>query len=199
MSLLSSLDGAGVISRNQQSCRGGDNVSRPSQKASKTLTFSLPSLSAPKKPRPIIEYAKTTRHALLKYLAILRWKAAVDLVAVLPDAASQTQLAQAGGAQVNGGTQHFPTPLSLSDSTSNSPATQQGSAYSGKGKGKATDEDVKPSAVIRGKVTDAKRIQQFMEHQNLQHDRAIEHVQHAQRIVENFRQVTRRNRTMDID
>ena len=42
-------------------------------------------------------------------------------------------------------------------------------------------------SVIGGKVTDAKRITQFMEHQNRQDEEAIGHLQHAAKMVESLR------------
>jgi mediator of RNA polymerase II transcription subunit 14 len=124
----------------------------------------LPPLNAKQRPKHIIEYAKTTRQAVLKYLAILRWKTSVDLAA-----ATSGQPAAPGAAS-------FPTPISNDDSASTSPA-----ARVGKGKGKMVD--VKG----RGKVTDSKRIQQFLEHQNKQHEDAITHIKHTARVVDGLR------------
>jgi mediator of RNA polymerase II transcription subunit 14 len=138
-------------------------------------------LNPRQKPRHVIDYAKTTRQNVLKYLAILRWKAAVDTPtsAAGPSGASQATISQAGGA--NGAS--FPTPQTNGESNDTSPAAY---AVAGKGKAKALDsEDGKP--VVRGKVTDTKRIQQFMEHQNRQHEEAIMHVKHTARVVEGLR------------
>ena len=130
---------------------------------------SLPSLPARQKPRHVIEYAKTTRQAVLKYLAILRWKTSVDIPSsTLPSVAN-----------VSSGAASFPTPHSNGES--NSPGV-----LVGKGKGKAMED---PVAVIRGKVTDAKRITHFMEHQNRQHEDTIAHLQHSARMVESLRYV----------
>jgi mediator of RNA polymerase II transcription subunit 14 len=104
---------------------------------------------------------------MLKYLAVLRWKLQVDIPTVIPSAEPQTQQ-QAS----------FPTPHSNGDSYS--PA-----ASAAKGKGRMSDEDVKVS--MRGKVTDAKRIAEYMKHQNDQHDMAVSHVQHTATNIETLR------------
>lgn len=113
----------------------------------------------------IIGYAKHTRQSVLKYLAVLRWKLQVDIPTILPVAEGQQQPS-------------FPTPHSNGDSYS--PA-----APGIKGKGKMTEEDVKVS--IRGKVTDAKRIAEYMKHQNDQHDMAVSHVRHTATNIETLR------------
>ncbi len=77
------------------------------------------------------------------------------------------------------GAASFPTPHSNGDS--NSPGVYVGV---GKGKGKAVTN---PFEVIRGKVTDAKRITHFMEHQNRQHEDAITHLEHSAKMVESLR------------
>lgn len=46
-----------------------------------------------------------------------------------------------------------------------------------------------PVPVVRGKVTDAKRITHFMEHQNRQHEDAVAHVRHAADMIESLRWV----------
>jgi mediator of RNA polymerase II transcription subunit 14 len=132
---------------------------------------SLPPLYARQKPRHIIEYAKTTRQAVLKYLAILRWKSSVDI----PSSSSSTQALT----HPFPAAESFPTPHSNGES--NSPG-----AFVGKGKGRAMDE---PVPVVRGKVTDAKRITHFMEHQNRQHEDAVAHVRHAADMIESLRWV----------
>ncbi|RSH89438.1 mediator complex subunit [Saitozyma podzolica] len=140
------------------------------------VTEVLPPLNPRQKPRHVIDYAKSTRQNVLKYLAILRWKAAVDTPA---SAAGPSGASQVGGA--NGAS--FPTPQTNGESNDTSPAAY---VIAGKGKAKAMDsEDSKP--VLRGKVTDTKRIQQFMEHQNRQHEEAIMHVKHAAKVVEGLR------------
>jgi mediator of RNA polymerase II transcription subunit 14 len=130
-------------------------------------------LNPRQRPRPIIDYAKQSRQAVLKYLAILRWKTTVD-----------TPLTSLQGTLANGqnGNQatSFPTPHSNGDSNDTSPGT-----YVGKGKGKMVDEDIKP--VTRGKVTDAKRITHFMEHQNRQHEESVTHLRHTAKIVNGLR------------
>ncbi|KAL0240364.1 hypothetical protein I308_106615 [Cryptococcus tetragattii IND107] len=129
----------------------------------------LPQLSIRERPKPIIEYAKTTRQALLKYLAVLRWKTSVDIAST-----------SAGSSVTNtAGPASFPTPHSNNDPNDNSP-----DAFAGKGKGKAQVDEL----VIKGKVTDAKRIAHFMEHQNQQHEVAIEHVKHVTKVVEGLRE-----------
>ncbi|KIR37685.1 hypothetical protein I307_06071 [Cryptococcus deuterogattii 99/473] len=129
----------------------------------------LPQLPIRERPKPIIEYAKTTRQALLKYLAVLRWKTSVDIAST-----------SAGSSVTNtAGPASFPTPHSNNDPNDNSP-----DAFAGKGKGKAQADEL----VIKGKVTDAKRIAHFMEHQNQQHEVAIEHVKHVTKVVEGLRE-----------
>jgi hypothetical protein len=54
-----------------------------------------------------------------------------------------------------------------------------------KGKGKM-NEDVK-STTIRGKVTDAKRVTEYLQYQNSQHDMAVGHIQHAAKQLESLR------------
>jgi mediator of RNA polymerase II transcription subunit 14 len=149
----------------------------PSKTSVQTLIYpSLPPLNPRQKPRHVIDYAKSTRQNVLKYLAILRWKAAVDTPA---SAAGPSGASQVGGA--NGAS--FPTPQTNGESNDTSPAAY---VIAGKGKAKAMDsEDSKP--VLRGKVTDTKRIQQFMEHQNRQHEEAIMHVKHTAKVVEGLR------------
>jgi mediator of RNA polymerase II transcription subunit 14 len=101
---------------------------------------------------------------MLKYLAVLRWKLQVDIPTVLPAPEGQPS---------------FPTPHSNGDSYS--PASGP------KGKGKMTDDDVKIS--MRGKVTDAKRIAEYMKHQNDQHDMAVSHVRHTATNIGTLRSV----------
>jgi mediator of RNA polymerase II transcription subunit 14 len=135
---------------------------------------SLPPLQPRQKPRPIIDYVKTTRQSLLKYLAVLRWKSAVDS----PIASSAAQ--GSDSTAINGAS--FPTPLTNGE-LDTSPAAY---VVAGKGKSRAFGiEETKP--VLRGKVTDTKRIQQFMEHQNRQHEEAIMHVKHTAKVVEGLR------------
>ena len=126
---------------------------------------SLPPLLSRQKPRHIIEYAKTTRQAVLNYLAILRWKTSVDI----PFSSSQPATHPAAAS--------YATPHSNGES--NSPGVTVG-----KGKGKTVEE---PAVVVRGKVTDAKRITHFMEHQNRQHEDVILHLQHSAKMVEMLR------------
>jgi mediator of RNA polymerase II transcription subunit 14 len=54
-----------------------------------------------------------------------------------------------------------------------------------KGKGKMSDGDVK--VTMRGKVTDAKRVIEYIQHQNSQHDQAIGHLQHTAKQLESLR------------
>lgn len=129
---------------------------------------------ARKKPKHIIEYAKTTRQAALKYLAVLRWKTNVDLVSLTPPPA---------GSSSTGPQASFPTPHSNGESNYTSPI-----AYPSKGKARA-GEGAADDHVIRGKVTDARRIQQFLEHQNAQHELSIEHIRHVTGLVETLRYV----------
>lgn len=156
-------------------------IMSPSKTSVQALIFlSLPPLNPRQKPRHVIDYAKTTRQNVLKYLAILRWKAAVDTPASAagPSGATQVSTSHVGA---NGAS--FPTPQTNGESNDTSPAAY---AIAGKGKAKALDsEDSKPA--VRGKVTDTKRIQQFMEHQNRQHEEAIMHVKHTAKVVEGLR------------
>jgi hypothetical protein len=75
----------------------------------------------------------------------------------------------------------FPTPHSNGDSFS--PGIGPG-----KGKGRMTglEDDIKPTT-LRGKVTDAKRITEYLLYQNSQHDMAIQHVQHSAKQIESLR------------
>lgn len=123
-----------------------------------------------KRPREIIQYAKHTRQAVLKYLAILRWKTSVDVATSAPILT------------INNAAASFPTPQTNGDSNDTSPAAL---GYLGKGKGKMVEEDVKP--LKRGRVTDAKRITHFMEHQNRQHELTIEHLKHVTKGIETLR------------
>nr|XP_018266491.1 uncharacterized protein I303_00466 [Kwoniella dejecticola CBS 10117]OBR88649.1 hypothetical protein I303_00466 [Kwoniella dejecticola CBS 10117] len=146
----------------------------------------LPPLSAKQKPKHIINYATTTRQALLKYLAVLRWKAAVDVRSSSAAASSSSSVNHASN-QINGPNgnfNNFPTPHSNGDDTS--PASV---SSNNKGKGKAIigsgdNEDV----LVKGKVTDSRRLAQFMEHQNRQHDDAVVHLQHVTKLVESLRE-----------
>ena len=129
---------------------------------------SLPKLEPRQRPRQVINYATNTRQAVLKYLAVLRWKTQVDVPTVIPaEGPAQPQSA-------------FPTPHSNGDSYS----PNVGGI---KGKGKMA-EDIKPT-MIRGKVTDAKRVTEYLQYQNSQHDMAIGHIQHAAKQLESLRQV----------
>ena len=132
----------------------------------------LPSLEPRQKPREVIAYAKNTRQAMLKYLAVLRWKTAVDV----PTVESSLANGQAGQQQQAS----FPTPHSSGDSSSPSYGA-------GKGKGKM-DEESKVS--LRGKVTDAKRITEYLLYQNSQHDMTINHVRHSAQQIESLRYAT---------
>lgn len=79
----------------------------------------------------------------------------------------------------------FPTPQtngSGGDSSNTSPAA----GYSGKGKGKATDDDLSSELAV-GKVTDAKRVTLLLDHQNRQSDEAIRHIAHVTAIVDSLR------------
>ncbi|WVR03276.1 hypothetical protein IAU60_000267 [Kwoniella sp. DSM 27419] len=136
----------------------------------------LPPLSSRQRPKHIIDYAKTTRQALIKYLAVLRWKTSVDLSTSAPGQASSSVH------QVNStGAANFPTPHSNgSDPNDTSPA-----ANVGKGKGKA---QANGDEQVRGRVADARRIAHFMGHQNKQHEDAVEHVRHVTKVVEGLRE-----------
>lgn len=111
---------------------------------------------------------------MLKYLAVLRWKTGVD-VPTTESASSALPNGQPGSQQPS-----FPTPHSNGDSFSPGVSV-------GKGKGKMTgqEEDMEPT--IRGKVTDAKRITEYLLYQNSQHDMAIQHVQHSAKQIESLR------------
>ena len=145
---------------------------------------SLPRSHIKQRPRHIIDHAKTQRQAILKYLAILRWKMAVDIDLPGPSNASTIPHPHplANGSALHGITS-FPTPLSVGESSNTSPSAEV--LPFGKGKGKAIEEE-KP-AQPRGKVTDAKRITHFMEHQNRQHELAIGHIQHVAKMIETLR------------
>ena len=126
----------------------------------------LPKLEPRQRPRHVISYATNTRQAVLKYLAVLRWKTQVDVPTIIPaEVPSQTQSA-------------FPTPHSNGDTYSPGMAGM-------KGKGKM-NEDIK-TTTIRGKVTDAKRVTEYLQYQNSQHDMAVGHIQHAAKQLESLR------------
>lgn len=77
----------------------------------------------------------------------------------------------------------FPTPHSNGESNDTSPVT-----YPSKGKARGGAEGVgTEDGVVRGKVTDARRIQQFLEHQNAQHEVAITHIRHVTGLVDTLR------------
>lgn len=116
------------------------------------------------KPKQIIEYAKSTRQAVLKYLALLRWKQSVDM-ATSPAPSTHPPGLNAA--------QSFPTPHSNGESNDTSPSSLPLK---------------KPEEQPRGKVTDARRIQQFLEHQNAQHEVAIAHIRHVTSLVETLRE-----------
>lgn len=144
-----------------------------------TKDISLPISPLNEKPRHIIDFARTQRQAVLKYLAILRWKMTVDV----PVAGPSSQ-----PAQIANGYPSFPTPHSSAESNNTSPAAGY-VGHSAKGKGKAIEEELDQSAggPRFGKVTDAKRVAQFMEHQNLQHGMTVDHVKHVTRMIETLR------------
>jgi mediator of RNA polymerase II transcription subunit 14 len=144
------------------------------------LSPSLPPLSPHQRPKPIIEYAKTTRQAVLKYLAVLRWKTTVDLATTSAPSVNGT-----GAAGLVGPAASFPTPHSNGESNNTSPTAFPPS----KGKARAGDAGAAAGIVeeARGKVTDARRIQQFLEHQNVQHEAAIAHIQHVTKLVDTLR------------
>lgn len=112
----------------------------------------------------------------MKYLAVLRWKTAVDVPAIEPPAVTTQANGHAGQPQPS-----FPTPHSSEDSSSPG-------AAGGKGKGKmlGSDDDCK-TAIMRGKVTDAKRITEYLLYQNSQHDMAINHLRHSAKQIESLR------------
>ncbi|EIW73135.1 hypothetical protein TREMEDRAFT_37169 [Tremella mesenterica DSM 1558] len=134
----------------------------------------LPASTARQKPKHIIEFAKTTRHAALKYLAVLRWKMNVDVPLFAPPQSSFTTI---------GPSASFPTPHSSGESNGNGDNSSPGS-YSIKGKGKLVNEEPR---VIRGKVTDAKRITHLLEHQNRQHEEAVAHLKYSVAMVDSLR------------
>ncbi|BEI89208.1 uncharacterized protein CcaverHIS019_0205700 [Cutaneotrichosporon cavernicola] len=130
----------------------------------------LPPLAPRQKPKHVIEYAKTTRQAVLKYLAVLRWKTSVDLATATQPQANGHPAAAA-----------FPTPLSNGESNDTSPVS-----YPLKGKARVDGTAEEP--VVRGKVTDARRIQHFLEHQNQQQEAAITHLRHVTGMIDMLRE-----------
>lgn len=128
----------------------------------------LPPLAPRQKPKHVIEYAKTTRQAVLKYLAVLRWKTSVDLATATPQANGLPAAAA------------FPTPHSNGESNNTSPV-----AFPLKGKARV---DSAEEPVVRGKVTDARRIQHFLEHQNQQQEAAITHIRHVAGMIDMLRE-----------
>ena len=148
----------------------------------------LPSVSAKQRPRHVVDYAKSQRQSALKFLAILRWKTAVDMDASSSSkASSSTHAAHPPASHHAQGAASFPTPHSNGESSNTSPAADLQVDPKGKGKARAVEE-VKPNIEnVRGRVTDAKRITHFMEHQNRQHGLAIEHIQHVAKMIETLR------------
>jgi mediator of RNA polymerase II transcription subunit 14 len=154
----------------------------------KLTSTRLPPLSARHKSRPVIEYAKHTRQAVLKYLAVLRWKTAVDVAHPVKPESGASASDHTSPQNTNGnGQTSFPTPHS--NGSNDSPG-----GYVGKGKGRMMDDNGASSGItsttrtaLRGKVTDAKRIQHFMQHQNKQHEDAVAHVRHTAKVVEGLR------------
>ncbi|OCF71301.1 hypothetical protein I204_07928 [Kwoniella mangroviensis CBS 8886] len=154
----------------------------------------LPPLSAKHKPKHIINYATATRQALLKYLAVLRWKNAVDIPSTYhPSSSSSGTTGQQGNNNNNNsnnnnqnGTTNFPTPHSNGDDTSPpsilSNNKGKGKAYSAGGEGPGEE------VTVKGKVSDSRRLAQFMEHQNKQHDDAVIHLKHVTKLVESLRE-----------
>ena len=138
------------------------------------LTFRLPAASIRQRPRHVIEYAKTTRQAILKYLAVLRWKQQVDVPI----------FSSASTSDATPGVTSFPTPQTNGDSNTTSPA-QYGALSPHVGKGKA--RMVFPDECVKGRLMDARRITQFLGHQNLQYALSIEHLRHVSQIVEGLR------------
>lgn len=122
------------------------------------------------KPKQIIEYAKSTRQAVLKYLALLRWKASVDTAKTTPPPPPLPPLLAGPGTAAHS----FPTPHSNGESNDTSPSSLPV---------KKPDEQRQ-----QGKVTQARRIQQFLEHQNAQHEVAIAHIRHVTSLVETLRE-----------
>jgi mediator of RNA polymerase II transcription subunit 14 len=148
-----------------------------------SFPYSLPSSPIQHRPRLIIDFAKTQRQSFLKYLAILRWKSTVDVPARA--AIHETSTFSSTVQQIHS----IPTPItngSYGGSTDNSPAA----GYIGKGKGRAVvsdSDDRNRVAMSRGRVTDAKRVQVLMEHQNRQHEMALHHISAALSQVESLR------------
>jgi len=115
---------------------------------------------------------------VLKYLAVLRWKTTVDLATTSAPSANGTT-----GVPGLGPTASFPTPHSNGESNNTSPT-----AYPPlKGKARGVPDHAAGTEEVRGKVTDARRIQQFLEHQNAQHEAAIAHIQHVTKLVDTLR------------
>ncbi|CAK9786479.1 hypothetical protein CC85DRAFT_270293 [Cutaneotrichosporon oleaginosum] len=148
-----------------------DRLARKSYSDMRTLVEkTLPPLAPRQKPKHVIEYAKTTRQAVLKYLAVLRWKMSVDLATTTQPHANGLPAAAA-----------FPTPHSNGESNNTSPV-----AFPSKGKGRVDGTAEEP--VVRGKVTDARRIQHFLEHQNQQQEAAITHIRHVTGMIDMLRE-----------
>jgi mediator of RNA polymerase II transcription subunit 14 len=129
---------------------------------------------AHKRPQAVIEYAKITRQAVLKYLAVLRWKTTVDLATTSGPAINGVTAAAGPAAS-------FPTPHS-NESNNTSPTAFPLKA----GKARSGETDT-AGEEIRGKVTDGRRIQQFLEHQHAQHELAITHIQHVTKGIDTLR------------
>lgn len=141
------------------------------------------------KPKLITEYAKSTRQMILKYLAVLRWKAAVDSThygpapTPIPTVGSTTAAAQSPTAP--SGVASYPTPYSNAESN-DSPS--HANTYTAKGKGKASDgiSEVE-RVVVKGRVSEARRAIEFVKHANMQHEAAVGHAKHVVGVVESLR------------
>jgi mediator of RNA polymerase II transcription subunit 14 len=142
---------------------------------------------------------------VLKYLAVLRWKLAVDTVQYTPDPSSSFP-AHPNGVGINNQDNDISSMKMEAEAASPEDAMTpaqgmmngdvNGSA-GGHGKGKGRTEDAAGGdggqaigqRIKRGRLLDIRRLEEFMKHQNAQHAMAVTHIQHVCAGIENLRYV----------
>lgn len=166
------------------------------------LTYSLPPLQPRDRPLPIIKYAKSTRQTVLKYLAVLRWKLAVDTVEYAPTAdSSHTTHGVNGNGTGNGigiGASHTMKVESEAASPEDAmtpavlPNGVAKAGVPGDGQGGASHAYAyAPDGrkIVKGRLLDIRRLEEFMKHQNHQHQAAVQHIRHVCAGIEGLRYV----------
>lgn len=166
------------------------------------LTSSLPPLQPRDRPLPIIKYAKSTRQTVLKYLAVLRWKLAVDTVEYAPtaDSSHTTHGANGNGNGIGNGIGASHTMKVESEAASPEDAMTPAvlpngiakAGMSGEGQGGASHAYAyAPDGrkIVKGRLLDIRRLEEFMKHQNHQHQAAVQHIRHVCAGIEGLRYV----------